>query len=130
LILAKKFLYHGKTAEEMAAMPLDAYLLTLPSNLRRTFKRQSPRIKQFLERIHKAKLANKPLKTMIREMPVVPEMLGMRIKVYNGKEYSDLLIQSEMLGHRLGEYSHTTKSVKHSGPGIGATRGSKSVDLK
>ena len=66
----------------------------------------------------------------VREMPIVPDMLGMRIKVYNGKEYQDLLITPELLGHRLGEYSHTTKMVKHSGPGIGATRGSKSVDLK
>lgn len=128
--MAKKFLYHGKTAEELAAMPLDAFILTLPSNQRRTMKRQSPKIKQFLARIRKAKPANKMLKTQIREMPIVPDMLGMHIKVYNGKDYQDLLIQGEMLGHRLGEYSHTTKMVKHSGPGIGATRGSKSVDLK
>jgi small subunit ribosomal protein S19 len=128
--LAKKFLYHGKTAEELAAMPLDAFLLTLPSNLRRTLKRQSPKIKQFIGRIRKARPQNKILKTQIREMPVIPDMLGMRIKVYNGKEYQDVAIQPEMLGHRLGEYAHTTKMVRHSGPGIGATRGSKSVDLK
>ncbi len=128
--MAKKFLYHGKTAEELATMPLDAFLLTLTSNQRRTMQRASPKIKQFLARIRKAKPLNKPLKTHIREMPIIPDMLGMRIKVYNGKDYQDLLIQAEMLGHRLGEYSHTTKMVKHSGPGIGATRGSKSVDLK
>lgn len=128
--MAKKFFYHGKSAEEVAAMPLDAFLLTLPSNQRRTLKRASPKIKQFLARIRKAKLTNKPLKTQIREMPVVPDMIGLHVKVYNGKEFQDVLIQPEMLGHRLGEYSHTTKMVKHSGPGIGATRGSKSVDLK
>lgn len=128
--MAKKFLYYGKTAEELVAMPLDAFLLTLPSNQRRTLKRASPKIKQFLARIRKAKLVNKPLKTQIREMPIIPDMLGMHIKVYNGKEFQDLLITPELLGHRLGEYAHTTKMVKHSGPGIGATRGSKSVDLK
>ena len=128
--MAKKFLYHGKTAEEVAAMPFDAFLLTLPSNLRRTMKRQSPRIKQFLARIRKAKGTTKILKTHIREMPVIPDMLGLRIKIYNGKEYQDVAITGDMLGHRLGEYAHTTKMVRHSGPGIGATRGSKSVDLK
>ena len=128
--MAKKFLYHGKTPEELVAMPLDAFLLTLPSNQRRTLKRMSPKIKQFLAHIRKAKAANKPVRTQIREMPIIPDMLGMHIKVYNGKEFQDTLIQIEMLGHRLGEYAHTTKMVKHSGPGIGATRGSKSVDLK
>lgn len=128
--MAKKFSYHGKSAEEAAAMPLDQYMATLPSSLRRTLKRMSPRIKQMLERVKKAKGTNKILKTQIREMPVVPDMVGMRIKVYNGKEFQDIMIGAEMLGRRLGEFAHTTKLVKHSGPGIGATRGSKSVDLK
>ena len=111
-------------------MPLDAFILTLPSNQRRTLKRNAPKIKAFLAHIRKEKPLNKPLKTHLREMPIIPDMLGMRIKVYNGKEYQDLLITPELLGHRLGEYAHTTKMVRHSGPGIGATRGSKSVDLK
>ena len=63
-------------------------------------------------------------------MPILPEMVGMRFKVHNGREYIDVVVIQEMLGRRLGEYSHTTKLVKHSGPGIGATRGSKSVELK
>jgi len=129
--LAKKFLYYGKTPEELAVMPLDAFILTLPSNQRRTLKRNAPKIKAFIAHIRKEKAANKmTIKTHLREMPIIPDMLGMRIKVYNGKEYQDLVITSELLGHRLGEYAHTTKMVKHSGPGIGATRGSKSVDLK
>ena len=128
--MAKKFLYHGKTAEELAAMPMDAFIKMIPSNLRRTMKRASPKIKRFLGRIRKAKPANKTVRTQIREMPILPEMVGMRFKVYNGKEFQDVVVSAEMLGRRLGEYSHTTKMVKHSGPGIGATRGSKSVDLK
>ena len=35
-----------------------------------------------------------------------------------------------MLGHRLGQYSHTTKRVIHSDPGIRATRGSKFLAMK
>ena len=128
--MAKKFLYHGKTPEELAAMPMDQFILTMPSNLRRTIKRGSPKIKAFILRIRKAKAANRPVKTQIREMPILPEMLGMHFKIYNGKEFIDVLITPETLGRRFGEYVHTTKMVKHSGPGIGATRGSKSVDLK
>ncbi|MFA5246415.1 MAG: 30S ribosomal protein S19 [Candidatus Micrarchaeia archaeon] len=128
--MAKKFLYHGKSTEELIAMPMDQFILMMPSNLRRTMKRASPKIKAFLLRIRKAKAANKVVKTHLREMPILPEMVGMRFKVYNGKEFQDVPIMTEMLGRRLGEYVHTTKMVKHSGPGIGATRGSKSVDLK
>jgi small subunit ribosomal protein S19 len=128
--LARKFLFHGKTVEELSAMPLEEFIKLIPSNLRRTMTRMSPRIKKFLATVRKDKPAGKIPKTHIREMPIVPDMMGMRIKVYNGKEFQDIVIGAEMLGHRLGEYAHTTKLVKHSGPGIGATRGSKSVELK
>jgi len=48
---------------------------------------------------------------------------GQQIK--EGAKWTSLVIKPEMLGHRLGEFSITTKSVKHSSPGLGATRGSK-----
>jgi small subunit ribosomal protein S19 len=41
-----------------------------------------------------------------------------------------VLIREEMVGRRLGEFSHTTGRVLHSGPGVGATRGSKFIPLK
>ena len=128
--MAKKFLYRGKPTEELSAMPLDQFVKMLPSGIRRTLTRMSPKIKHFLERIRKAKPTGKILKTQIREMPILPEMVGMRFKVYNGKEYQDIMVGPEMIGRRMGEYAITIKMVKHSGPGIGATRGSKSVDLK
>jgi small subunit ribosomal protein S19 len=54
----------------------------------------------------------------------------MNFKIYNGKEWKDVEITVEKLGHRLGEYSYTTFFSKHSGPGIGATRGSKFISVK
>jgi len=63
-------------------------------------------------------------------MVVLPEMVGMTIMVYDGKAYQFVNVLPEMVGHRFGEYSITCKLVKHSGPGIGATRGSKAVELK
>ncbi|MFH0973831.1 MAG: ribosomal protein S19 family protein [Candidatus Micrarchaeota archaeon] len=72
----------------------------------------------------------KPLRTHFREMVILPEMVGSRIQVYDGKTFIDINIIPEMMGHRLGEYAITTKMVKHGGPGIGATRGSTAVDLK
>lgn len=128
--MAKKFAFHGKTIDELSALPLEDFIKMVPSSVRRTMKRLSPKIKRFLERIRKARKSGKILRTQVREMPILPEMVGMRFKVHNGREYIDVVVIQEMLGRRLGEYSHTTKLVKHSGPGIGATRGSKSVELK
>ncbi|MFQ5919523.1 MAG: ribosomal protein S19 family protein, partial [Thermoplasmata archaeon] len=39
-------------------------------------------------------------------------------------------IRAEMIGHYLGEFAMTRKPVKHSGPGVGATRSSKFLPLK
>ena len=73
---------------------------------------------------------NKPIKTHFREMVIIPEMLGFRFQVYNGKQYIDFTADVAMVGNRLGEFSNPVQMVRHSGPGIGATRGSKSVELK
>ena len=134
--MAKKFSFYGKTLEELQALPLDEFIKLIPSKQRRTLKRMNYQIRKFLEKFRKHKSnekqgkAAKPLRTHIREMVVLPEMVGSRIQVYDGKTFVDLNVIPEMLGHRLGEYSITTKMVKHGGPGIGATRGSTAVDLK
>jgi ribosomal protein uS19 len=73
-----------------------------------------------------------------RDMVIVPEIVGAKIGVYiggatkgqEGGKWANVTIAPEMLGHRLGEFAHTTKRVKHSAPGIGATRGSKFIATK
>lgn len=117
--------------EELKAMPLEEFMKLIPSNRRRTLKRMSTKVKHFIEKFRKlAGRTDKVMKTHVREMVVLPEMIGSRIRIYNGKEFVDVMITAEMLGKRLGEFAHTIKMVKHSGPGIGATRGSKAVELK
>ncbi|MFH0836274.1 MAG: 30S ribosomal protein S19 [Candidatus Micrarchaeota archaeon] len=130
--MARKFVYRGINVEELQKLPLDEFIKMLPATQRRTMKRSNKHIKVFLAKFrdHQKKHKDKPVKTHFRDMIVFPEMLGARIQIYAGKDWADITITPEMLGHRLGEYSHTTKMVKHSGPGIGATRGSKSVELK
>ena len=128
--MAKKFLYRGKPVEEVKQLSLEDFIKLCDSHERRTLKRMSMPVKKFLQKFRKAKRKNKIMKTHYRQMVVVPEMIDARIQVYNGHKYVDVVIVPEMLGHRIGEYSHTTKLVKHSGPGVGATRGSKAVELK
>ena len=79
-----------------------------------------------------APLGEKPsaVKTHLRDMIIVPEMIGSVAGIYNGKVFNAVEIKPEMVGHTLGEFSITYKPVKHGRPGIGATHSSRFVPLK
>lgn len=127
--MAKKFLFHGKTLEELQNMTLEDFSRLLKSRARRALKRGlTAQEKTLLENIRREPA--KFHKTHCREMVILPEMVGKKFGVHNGKDFFSILITEEMLGHRLGEFSHTTKEVKHSAPGIGATKSSKYIPLK
>jgi len=128
--MARKFNYRGKDAEEIKTMSLEQFMKLIGTKERRTLTRMSPKIKLFRQKFRARAKKGKTMKTHVREMVILPEMLGSKIAVYNGKMFNEVYITTEMLGRRLGEFSHTIKLVRHSGPGIGATRGSKSVELK
>lgn len=71
-----------------------------------------------------------PVKTHLRNMIIVPEMIGSVIGVYNGKSFNTIEIKPEMIGHYLAEFSISYKPVKHGRPGIGATHSSRFIPLK
>ena len=97
--------------------------------------RERRKIKRGFTEVEKKLLADirsnpKDIKTHARDMMILPEMIGKMIKVYNGKEWVQVMIEAEMLAHRLGEFSQTRKQVRHSAPGIGATRSSASLSVR
>lgn len=127
--MAKKFLFRGKTLDELQNMSLEAFSNLLKSRARRALKRGfTEQEKTLLENLRRE--PNKFHKTHCREMVILPEMVGKKFGVHNGKEFFSLMVTEEMIGHRLGEFSHTTREVKHSAPGIGATKSSKYIPLK
>lgn len=71
-----------------------------------------------------------PLKTHLRDMIILPDMIGLSVLVHNGKEFIPFTIRPEMVGHYLGEYSITNKRVQHGSPGVGSSRSSLYVPLK
>ncbi|XP_020700907.1 40S ribosomal protein S15-like [Dendrobium catenatum] len=71
-----------------------------------------------------------PVRTHLRSMIIVPEMIGSIIGVYNGKTFNQVEIKPEMIGHYLAEFSISYKPVKHGRPGIGATHSSRFIPLK
>ena len=57
----------------------------------------------------------KPIKTWARSSEISPEMLGFTFLVHTGKDFVEVFVTEEMVGHRLGEFALTTKFTKHGG---------------
>ncbi len=55
------------------------------------------------------------IKTWSRRSTIVPEMIGLTIGVYNGKQHVPVFVQENMVGHKLGEFSPTRTFRGHSG---------------
>ncbi len=68
-----------------------------------------------IEKIQKNKPGEKVIKTWARSSTITPEMIGFTFDVYNGKQFIQVQIKEEMIGHKLGEFSPTKKFVKHGG---------------
>ncbi len=126
----KEFSYRGKSLDELKALDIREFAKLLKSNEKRTALRQYDELHKFLT-VCKTKLdKNKQIKTHLRHLVIVPGMVGMRINVYNGKQFVPIDVTGDMLGHRLGEFSLTRNKVKHGSAGVGATRSSASRSVK
>lgn len=69
-----------------------------------------------LKKIKDKKVGDKSvIKTWSRDCTIVPEMVGFVFGVHNGKDFISISITEEMVGHKLGEFSHTKKFIKHGG---------------
>ncbi|RLG18613.1 30S ribosomal protein S19 [Nanoarchaeota archaeon] len=131
--MAKVFKYRGYTIEQLQQMSLKEFAKLLPARERRSLLRGlTEEQKKLLKKIEafKAGKLKKPIKTHCRDMIILPQMVGVKIGVHNGKEFKFIEIKPEMIGHRLGEFVLTTKKVEHSAPGVGATRSSIAISVK
>ncbi|MEM3442401.1 MAG: 30S ribosomal protein S19 [Candidatus Bathyarchaeia archaeon] len=134
--MPREFTYRGYTLSQLQSMSMDEFINLLPSRQRRSLYRGlTPEQRILLEKIREAKEAlrkggNVLIKTHVRDMIILPEMVGLKILVHNGKEFVPVEIKPEMIGHYLGEFAITNKPVKHGTPGIGASRSSMYVPLK
>ncbi len=124
----KEFKYRGKALEELQTMSINQFAEYVPTRIRRSLLRGfTDKQKRLLERVQSR---GKNIKTHCRDMPIIPEMVGQTISVHTGKDYFAVQITLEMLGHFLGEFALAKKSVKHSAPGVGATKSSGAISVK
>ncbi|KAH8370816.1 hypothetical protein KR093_005096, partial [Drosophila rubida] len=133
----KKFTYRGVDLDQLLDMPNNQLVELMHSRARRRFSRGLKRKPMALiKKLRKAKKEAPPnekpeiVKTHLRNMIIVPEMTGSIIGVYNGKDFGQVEVKPEMIGHYLGEFALTYKPVKHGRPGIGATHSSRFIPLK
>jgi len=129
-----EFTFRGHTLDELQAMELDEVTELLPARQRRSIKRGlTDEQQKLLEKARDAgeeETANDPIRTHLRDMPVLPEMVDLTFAVHNGQSFERVRVEPEMLGHYLGEFQLTRTDVEHGQAGIGATRSSKFVPLK
>jgi len=126
--MAKEFTFRGMTINEIKNLSLNEFSELIPSRARRSLKKGLTEDQKKL--MNKIKHNDKDIKTHARDMIIIPQMIGQTIKIYNGKEYVQVFITEEMLGHFLGEFSPTRRRVAHNAPGVGATRSSASVSVR
>ena len=143
----KQFTYRGLTVDELKELPVfapeddpDALSVEsiMPSRARRSMSRGYEKgimnggsnldEEHFINRLNEN--SGGKVKTHCRSLYILPQMVGMTIGVHDGRQFKMVEILPEMIGHALGEYAPTRRSVTHTGPGVGATRSSKHVALK
>ena len=131
--MVKEFTYRGLSQKELEELPLDKILKLFPSRARRSLTRGINDDKRKLIGEIKAAKEGKlktPINTHLRDLIILPFMIGTTVNVYSGKEFVPVTITSEMVSHYLGEYVITNKRVSHGAPGVGASRSSLYVPLK
>jgi len=126
----REFTYRGLSLEDLQKMSLEELAKVLTARARRSLRRGfNSETTQFLERMRSTP-KEKVVRTHCRDALVLPEHIGRRVAVHTGKEFKEIEVRPEMIGHFYGEFALTRRFEKHSGPGVGATRSSKFMPLK
>jgi len=128
--MVKEFTYHGLSKEELANIPSEKLFKLFSARARRSLTRGINDDKRKLMEEMKDKNNKNPIKTHLRDVIILPYMVGVTVHIFSGKEFVPITITLQMVGHYLGEYVITNKRVNHGAPGVGASRSSLYVPLK
>ena len=131
--MVREFTYRGLSQKELEVLPLDKLLKLFPSRARRSLTRGiNDGKRKLIEEMKAAKAGTlkNPINTHLRDVLILPSMVGVTLNVFSGKEFKPVTITTQMVSHYLGEYVITNKRVSHGAPGVGASRSSLYVPLK
>jgi small subunit ribosomal protein S19 len=124
----EEFTYRGFRLDELRTMGISELLPVMPARARRKVTRGLTRGEENL--LSRFRSGDAKIRTHLRDMIIMPEMIGKEVEIYNGKEFMKVELQPEAVFHYLGEFALTRRKVAHGSAGIGATRSSKYVPLK
>jgi len=128
--MVKEFTYHGLSKEELDNISNEKLFKLFTARVRRSLTRGINDDKRKLMEEMKDKNNKNPIKTHLRDVIILPYMVGVTVHIFSGKEFVPITITLQMVGHYLGEYVITNKRVNHGAPGVGASRSSLYVPLK
>jgi len=126
VIRSKEQLLRGKTIEELKQLNVRESAKYLPARSRRSVLRGFHVIENFIKRCEIKISKKKKIRTHLRDIVIVPGLVGMTIGIYTGRVFNDVLITIDMIGHRLGEFAPSRGRVNHGSAGLGATKSSRS----
>lgn len=76
---------------------------------------------KLMKKVSKLRPGDKTVvKTWARSSTITPVMVGFTFGVHNGREFIQVRIVENMVGHKLGEFALTRKFVRHSGKALAA----------
>lgn len=80
--------------------------------------------RSLLEKIQKAVGSGdkRIIRTWSRRSTIIPEMIGLRLAVHNGRKFIPVFVSEDMVGHKLGEFSPTRTFFGHAGDKKGKVR--------
>jgi small subunit ribosomal protein S15e len=132
----RKFTFRGIELEALLDLTNDELMDLVCARARRRMSRGLKRkpmalIKRLRQAKKDAPPGEKPrgIKTHLRNMIIVPEMIGSIVGIYNGKMFCGVEMKPEMVGMYLGEFAITYKPVRHGRPGVSAAHQTRFIPL-
>lgn len=133
--MGRVFTFRGKSLDELQPMSVHEFAGLCSSRAKRTLLRSGidkkllKKINLALEQLKQGK-EQKPIRTHLRDVVVLPTMVGLKFAIYRGNEFSTIEVKPEMLGHYFGEMVLTRKRLVHGKAGIGATKSSTAISAR
>ena len=132
----RKFTFRGIELDQLLDLTNDELMDLVCCRARRRMSRGLKRkpmalIKRLRQAKKEAPPGEKPrgVKTHLRNMIIVPEMIGSIVGIYNGKMFCGVEMKPEMVGMYLGEFAITYKPVRHGRPGVSAAHQTRFIPL-
>jgi small subunit ribosomal protein S19 len=112
----KEFTLRGRTLPELQELPLSELAKLLSSRARRSIRRGfNSETTIFFEKLRAAP-RDAVLRTHTRDALVLPDHVGRRIAIHTGKEFKEIEVRPEMIGHYYGEFALTRRLARSSSP--------------